>query len=128
MGNVGKDERNPGEEEIPDQAEVPVRIAVCHSCQNECDAHRAGNIEQYKDREAMPVAKNEIMKSVSHERIESFQGGSMILDQIPDQVNVAGGAPAAGEDGGGFGLVLRAVVDEVCHRLPQDSFVRLTLC
>lgn len=110
MGEVGKDERYPRKEEIPDQPEMPARFAVCYAGEYEPDAHGASNVEQRKDREVMTVSENEITKSIAHDLF--------VFDQIPDQVNVAGGAPIAGEDRRRFGLVLRAVIDEMSHGLP----------
>ena len=66
MCNVGKDEGNPGEEEIPDQAGVACCVCVGYSCSHEKDTGQAGYVEEEKYSNTMPVSKDKIFEFVIH--------------------------------------------------------------
>lgn len=124
MGNVGKDEWNPGEKQVPDQPDVPACFAVRHARGDQPDAHGAGSVEQDEHGKVMPVANGKVSKFVEHFSAGGghFQNGChpilSLLDQIKDHINVTGRMTQSGQYCGGFGLVLCAVIDYVCHHLP----------
>ena len=64
MGEIGEDEGNPGEEEIPDQTGMTGRIRVHHPRPDQPDADRARQVEQDEDGDVMPVAVDEVFYSV----------------------------------------------------------------
>ena len=107
MSEIGQYEGNPGQEQIPDQPQVPTRVAVSNAGKNKTDTHGTGNVEQHKDREAVPVT-NEIIAIISeHDLLEKI-----------DQINIARRMTKIGEDCRGFRAVLCSMVDEMCHYLP----------
>jgi hypothetical protein len=64
MSDVGKNERNPRQEEIPDQPGMPVRFAVCDPCHDKPDTYGTCGIEQGEHGNIMPVPQEEITESV----------------------------------------------------------------
>jgi hypothetical protein len=69
MGDICENEWNPGKEQVPDQADVPPRFAVCHARADQPDAHGARGVEQDEYSNVMPVADGEISNSIDHESI-----------------------------------------------------------
>jgi Tfp pilus assembly protein PilZ len=64
VGKVRKHEGNPGKEKVPDQPQVPPRVAVCNPRNDQSDAYGTGNIQQNKDCQAISVL-NEIITVVT---------------------------------------------------------------
>ena len=126
MSNVRKNKRDPREKEIPDQSNVSVGVAIDHTRGNQCDTYCTGSIKQGKDSNVMAVADEEISKSVYHNDLEgvSHSGSALQRTQDIDEINIAGRVTKICEQDRGFTAVLCPVVDEVEHRLPEDSFVR----
>ena len=69
MGYVRKNERNPRQEEIPDQPGVPARIAVCHPGRNQAYTNDTSCIEQGEHGNVVPISNKEITKSIEHNNI-----------------------------------------------------------
>ena len=74
MGDVGQDEGNPCQKEIPDQAQLIAGFAVGHTRYNQENAYGASGIQQNKDGQIMSVPNNEVAKSVDHRAIVSLPG------------------------------------------------------
>ena len=126
MSDICEDERDPRQEEVPDQAGMSAGVAVYHACGYQCDTYCTGSIKQGKDSNGMTVADEEISKSVYHNDLEgvSHSGSALQRTQEIDEINIAGRVTKICEQDRGFTAVLCPVVDEVEHRLPENSFVR----
>ena len=66
MCDIGKDEGNPSQEQIPNQAEMPARFTVGHPRNDKPDANSASGIEKDKHGYVMPVTDEKVAESVEH--------------------------------------------------------------
>ena len=69
MCDIGKDEGNPSQEQIPNQAEMPARFTVGHPRNDKPNANNTCDIEQGKDGNVMPVTDEEVAESVEHKLV-----------------------------------------------------------
>ena len=65
----------------------------------------------------------DLVGSAADERSADGLWSGSVLVEVDDQVDVTRGVAEGGEHGGRLGSVLRAVIDEVGHRLPEDALV-----
>ena len=72
MGEVRKDERNPGEEKIPDESQMASGIAIGHTRHHQENADGTGSIEQEENSQIVPVLNEKGSKSISHSMIVSL--------------------------------------------------------
>ena len=71
MRKVRKDERNPGQEKIPDESQVASGIAIGHTRHHQENADSASGIQQEENCQIMPVLNEKVSESIHHIMIVS---------------------------------------------------------
>ena len=114
MSHIRQNERDPGKEEIPDQA-------VCAAL-----SHYRRSVPPptgYKsDRPILSNTKTAMLCLLCKDEVFYFVDTLRLFAHKIDQVNIARGVTQIRQHGGGFASVLCAVVDHMRHGLPEIFF------